>query len=184
MELLLEFQANVESVNNDAVTPLLAAAITGEVECLKALCNQRANLDHTENGENGNTALMIAASNGHVACVRLLLGLKADPVKTNRKGLSALQLTQCSMQANVLGLENFGVFEIQNDQKSICTFSEKITLEPVQEKKNRRAKRLEVMDENYTKIIQDLQSTADAIVKDPENKDLFANTRTRVTRGT
>ena len=75
-------------VQNIGSTPLIAAAIRGDVEQVKALLSQGANV--SEQDQYGWTALQVGAAYGYKEIVDLLLSNRADPNVTNDQGRSAL----------------------------------------------------------------------------------------------
>ncbi len=95
MQLLLEANANPWQLDNYGGTPLIAAAVNGELECIHLLL-KAGDQDIKEDGnpektvkklpyidtgtKKGSTALMKTCQNGHVACVRALIvkGAKKD----------------------------------------------------------------------------------------------------------
>jgi ankyrin repeat protein len=93
---LLKFRAEVDSLDSYGGTPLVAAALNGEVECVQALLDASADVNHAT--INLNTPLMKAALNGHVACVRVLLGWGADSTKINNAKKTAKDLAFKAMQ--------------------------------------------------------------------------------------
>jgi ankyrin repeat protein len=68
-------------------------------------CSYRPSSDTCEPvPTNGSTALMIAAVNGHVDIVKMLLEAGADPRKENKDGKRALELAEEAGQPGVVAL--------------------------------------------------------------------------------
>jgi len=67
---------------------LLAAAKDGQVELVRALISEGADVDDTDASEN--TALIWAAFKGHTACVELLIDAKANIEARNDNAMTAL----------------------------------------------------------------------------------------------
>lgn len=80
---LINFRADVDTFDAYGGTPLVAAALNGELECVQALTEAGADINHKTT--NGNTPLMKASLNGHVKCVRWLMLKGALPSIENKK---------------------------------------------------------------------------------------------------
>jgi len=74
-------------VNKTGWTPLHYAATNGHLEVMRMLLDQNAYID--AESPNGTTPLMMAAHYGSVGAVKLLLESGADPTLRNMQGLSA-----------------------------------------------------------------------------------------------
>ena len=77
MKLLLEHRANPDLADEDRRTPLMQAALDGEIEIAKMLLV--AGADPSLRDEDRDSALMLAADKRNIQIVRLLLTHKADP---------------------------------------------------------------------------------------------------------
>ena len=75
-------------VNKTGWTPLHYAATNGHVEVIRLLLEENAYIDATS--PNGTTPLMMAAHYGTAAAVKLLLESGADPTLNNEMGLTAI----------------------------------------------------------------------------------------------
>ena len=71
-------------------TPLMVAAINGDVDTIKLLLEESVDIEASSN--NGETALMLGASRGHHDVVRILLSSGANIDATNAKGWTTLML--------------------------------------------------------------------------------------------
>ena len=153
---LLKFRAEVDSLDMYGGTPLVAAALNGEVECVQALLDASANVNHATT--NLNTPLMKAALNGHVACVRVLLGWGADATKTNNVNITAKQLALKSMEA-----EKQKLCEIKGKSYSSRSIEEK--------RKKETIRRLEKRIADHETVLKDLDMDKDLIKT--QYSDLF-----------
>ncbi|KAK2168336.1 hypothetical protein LSH36_18g11057 [Paralvinella palmiformis] len=100
MDLLLQHNAHVYTVDKVGQTALIYAAQCGRLNCLKKLIEAKCNV----NAQNytGNSALMQAAWNGHTDCIRVLLDAKADVYSTDFLGRSVLRYAVKSRKRDVL----------------------------------------------------------------------------------
>jgi len=88
VKLLLEKGANPSLATATGMTPMMAAAVRGDVEVLKLLADKGADVN-TKNGA-GETALMFAATNGSPAAVGFLLDRGADAKVRSKRNETAL----------------------------------------------------------------------------------------------
>jgi len=88
VQLLIENEADVNSVNRDNVSALNLAATNGELSCLQALLRAGAHVHLSK--DSGSTPLMWAAKSGHASCVRELAGAGHDLLAANNNGHTAL----------------------------------------------------------------------------------------------
>ena len=72
---LIEFRADVDTIDAYGGTPLVAAALNGALDCVRVLTAAGADVNHTTN--NLNTPLMKAAINGCAAASSLALPLSS-----------------------------------------------------------------------------------------------------------
>jgi ankyrin repeat protein len=145
---LLKFRAEVDSLDSYGGTPLVAAALNGEVECVQALLDASADVNHATT--NLNTPLMKAALNGHLACVRVLLGWGADAAKTNNANMTAKELAFKSMEAEVKKLKD--IEEKTHNPRSIEEKRRKETI-----------RRLENRIKAHEEVLKDLEKDKDLI---------------------
>ncbi len=85
---LLQLGVNVNTRNHFGQTPLMIAAILGNLNAVKLLLENGAALNYIDN--NGLTALMLSARNGQLSVAELLLGKGADVNVQDKRGLTAL----------------------------------------------------------------------------------------------
>ena len=71
MKVLLEYGADVSAKSNVGGTPLMAAALDGDLEMVQALLDKGADV-HVRLRETNESAATIAASHGHDEIARLL----------------------------------------------------------------------------------------------------------------
>ncbi len=172
---LLRFRAEVDSLDAFGGTPLVAAAFNGELECVQALLEAGADMNHATT--NLNTPLMKAAVYGHTACVRFLLGSGADANKVNNKGRTAKRLAEEAKvehdkrQEEILTAE----FKLENPEQEAGQDADKAKAPAdvsIQDKRNEATRgRLTKLIADYEKVIRDLDRSADEIRS--EYADLF-----------
>lgn len=92
LDMVRELIAKGADVNKPGWTPLHYAATGGHLEIMSLLLDNSAYIDAAS--PNGTTPLMMAASYGTPAAVKLLLDEGADPSLKNQKGLSAINFAQ------------------------------------------------------------------------------------------
>lgn len=85
---LLQIGVNVNTRNHFGQTPLMIAAILGNLNAVKLLLENGAALNYIDN--NGLTALMLSARNGQLLVAEHLLGKGADVNVQDKRGLTAL----------------------------------------------------------------------------------------------
>ena len=83
-----ELSVNAKARND--VTPLHLAACSGNVETIKLLLNNGANINITD--DDGNTALHLAAKRGRANAISVLLESGSDVNKAGRRGNTALHM--------------------------------------------------------------------------------------------
>ena len=93
VSMLLKHGADVASRNSDKENALIIAAETSDKEIVKLLLENGAGQTINAAEVNGITALMWAAEKGNTSIVRLLLDAGADASIKNKKGKTALHLT-------------------------------------------------------------------------------------------
>lgn len=90
VQLLLEFEPNVEAQSRLGSSPLEAAAASGETLIVELLLARRASMNRSESSMLG--PIHLAAGAGHVEVLRLLLLKGADVDALTRDGNTALHL--------------------------------------------------------------------------------------------
>lgn len=95
------FEMLADAPRRPHFTPLIQAAQSGNEEQLRSSMRQGW---LNERDLNGRTALMHAAANGHVGCVRRLLDAKADLGAVDDEGLSAMALAASAGHAECVRL--------------------------------------------------------------------------------
>lgn len=94
------------SATNTSPTKYHQAAIDGYVDVLCDASKGDTNLSL----ENGLTPTLLAAQNGHLDALRILVGRGGNPEKTNSSGASGLHLAAAQNHLNCVSfLVNFGV---------------------------------------------------------------------------
>jgi sRNA-binding protein len=151
----------------------VAAAFNGELECVQALLESGADINHATT--NLNTPLMKAAVYGHTACVRFLLGSGADVNKVNNKGMTAKMLAEEAMAEHEKRKGEISTAELGKQQQEPGQDAERAKAAAdvsIQDKRNKATKgRLTKLIADYKKVIKDLGRTADEIKG--EYADLF-----------
>lgn len=79
----------IDQTDNIGNTPLMEAALEGNVDAIVWLTDLGAKVDMRN--DNSLTALMIAAQNGHLKAVKTLIKNGANPRKRNRTGLTVVE---------------------------------------------------------------------------------------------
>ncbi|MCT4635232.1 MAG: ankyrin repeat domain-containing protein, partial [Rickettsiales bacterium] len=105
--------------NARAGRALMDAAANGEVDKVKEILEKRPNLVYGENLE-GNTALHVAAENGHTEVLKLLVEKGARVSAENKEGKTALQVIQAqdeSLWRHFSNQLNPGLYEEQTEAK-------------------------------------------------------------------
>lgn len=92
VKLLLENHAEIDTLNNDGLSPLLQATIRRDLGILLTLLDKGVNVNQVST--NGGTALHTAAGNGYTEIVRALLHDSADPRIKNHDGDTPLMLAE------------------------------------------------------------------------------------------
>lgn len=82
--------------------PLAYAAFNGQVEVMRHLLGQGANINGAS--DNGTTALMVAARNGHLEAVQLLLQHKPEVDRINEAGGTALKWALAANHTDIAAL--------------------------------------------------------------------------------
>ena len=111
---LLRFDADPKARDKAGGTPLVAAALNGELECIKVLLEVGDGLFFEDRDDDGtirktayidqathpnmSTPLMKAAVGGHVACVRVLIVAGADATLENKDGKTAADQVEAKIQ--------------------------------------------------------------------------------------
>jgi ankyrin repeat protein len=90
VEALVKARAQVDAVNKDGMTALMAAASSGRDGMVRLLIENEAKVDARDN--DGWTALMYASSGGHWSAAKELIEAKADVDATEKKGWSPLMM--------------------------------------------------------------------------------------------
>ncbi|XP_050231391.1 protein VAPYRIN-like [Mercurialis annua] len=90
VQLLLEFEPNVELQNRAGASPLEAAAAAGEALIVELLLANKASTDRSESSTWG--PIHLAASNGHLDVLRLLLLKGANVDSVTKDGFTALHM--------------------------------------------------------------------------------------------
>ena len=88
VKLLVEYGAEIDTVDQNGYTPLMAAVSFGSAEIVEFLLNSKVNMDQQQ-GVGSLTALMLAVYNGQVEKVKLLVEYGANKNITNSDGKRA-----------------------------------------------------------------------------------------------
>ena len=162
---LLRFRAEVDSLDAFGGTPLVAAAFNGELECVQALLDAGADINHATT--NLNTPLIKAAAFGHVACVRFLLGSGADVAKVNIKGLTAAELAKEAKDENEKKLRDIPSTELEKPKLELAQDIDRAKLPAdmsIEDRRNAETRaKLQKLIADYNKVLKDLGMNADEI---------------------
>ena len=93
-------KVNLKARNSEGQTPLILAALQGDVALTEKLIKHGFKPDIKD--FKGNTALILAAANGHIDCVKLLLKYEADLEVKNGEGYSAIFLATLNAQIDIV----------------------------------------------------------------------------------
>ncbi|KAF8390612.1 hypothetical protein HHK36_025139 [Tetracentron sinense] len=88
------------SSNFSIFSPLMLVARTGDTEALKKLIEQ-PDIDIDDQDDNGFSAVMVAAKEGHVEAFRLLVYAGADVNLPNKSGKTAITLSELNKNRNI-----------------------------------------------------------------------------------
>jgi len=103
-------------VDEDFVSALMMAAMTGNSEICEALLDNGADVNYAESHSN-RTALMFAAQSGSPTAVQLLLTKKADPSKVDSEGATALMWAAVSNKVDCAKvLASQGLKDVRNKE--------------------------------------------------------------------
>ncbi|XVE92172.1 hypothetical protein REPUB_Repub01dG0074500 [Reevesia pubescens] len=89
-----------QSSNPSVFSPLIFTIQSNEIESMKKLL-ERADIDLNEQDDDGYSALMMAASGGHVEAFRLLLRAGANIKLSNKYGETAISLLELNQNGDV-----------------------------------------------------------------------------------
>ncbi|KAH1122537.1 hypothetical protein J1N35_005697 [Gossypium stocksii] len=89
-----------QSSNPSVFSPLMFTVHGNEIEALKKLL-EKADVDLNEQDDDGNSALMIAASGGHLEAFELLLRAGANIKLSNKYGGTAISLLELNQKGDV-----------------------------------------------------------------------------------
>lgn len=104
----LQEEATTKKAKTENLTPLYEACFIGSFEEVKLFLDAGADVNQ-RNGDNQETALHVAARNGHKACIELLHKKKADLNAFTKSGETALYIALKANQAEAaLALIAFG----------------------------------------------------------------------------
>ena len=84
VRILIEFGANIESLDKNKDTPLMMASLYGHIDVVDFLIKNGANINAVD--DEGDTALHLAAMNSHVSVIKYLLTNGANSNRKNHIG--------------------------------------------------------------------------------------------------
>ncbi len=87
VQAILQSGVDVNSTNPDGWTPLMRAALQGNVAMVSVLIGAKAEVNH--HSSDGTTALLAATLPGHLEVVKALIDAGADASQTNTAGVTA-----------------------------------------------------------------------------------------------
>ena len=100
------------------MTALMIAVFNGHEKVVKVLAKAGANVDQQEE-DDGNSALMLAALNNQIGCVRRLLSFSANLELRNRAGETALDIATQHARHEVAALLMATISDEQKSTKSV-----------------------------------------------------------------
>jgi ankyrin repeat protein len=141
LKLLHQAKASLDIKNSVGWTPMMRAAHSGHLPCVKFLVEQGTKIEHMGDGFN-QPSLMIAASNGHTEVVSYLLNAGANIDAVDWKGRTSLVKISSSNKcqatvmrllldhgANIDAQDNFGCTALINATLKKNTDAVKLLLE-------------------------------------------------------
>lgn len=102
VQFLLTVKADLETMNNQELTPLMIAALNGHTESLKLLIVNGAKLEAT--GKQGRTALALAVDNERNDSVKALIAAKADIEARDQFSFTPLMIAAMKNEPHIVKL--------------------------------------------------------------------------------
>jgi Ankyrin repeats (3 copies)/Ankyrin repeat len=102
VRMLLKCGSNPNMKTYDGMTPLMSAAVEGELQSVDLLLKNGALLNESDN--EGRTALIYAVRNSRTNIVKKLLEFKADTSKKNNSGETAFDIAKSMGLKEITGL--------------------------------------------------------------------------------
>jgi len=139
-------------------TPLIAAALNGEFECMELLIQEGANVNHQT--INGNTPLMKSAINGHIVCVRYLLAKGARVDTKNIKQQTAKHLCKEALT------------QAKQRSQSIDSIDTEagVAMEAKEEELQRVVEKKKLTKERVDRVLKDLEAVLEEICAAEDSK--------------
>ncbi len=103
IEQILSKKVNVNAKNQDGDTPLIIAAVHGDVDVAKALMAKGADIN-AKGAKDGATPLMVAVYTGDLELAKALLDKKADLNSVNQDGDTALSIAVRNGEVEIVEL--------------------------------------------------------------------------------
>mmetsp|Transcript_14721 Transcript_14721/g.23807 ORF Transcript_14721/g.23807 Transcript_14721/m.23807 type:complete len:897 (-) Transcript_14721:44-2734(-) len=105
----------VDLASEDGITPLIAAASEGNVECVKLLLEAKADVNAKD--KDGTNSLMAASARGHLDVVSALLGAGANVNEQNADGHTALMFAYNGKNQVETLWERYNQFVLEAESK-------------------------------------------------------------------